>query len=193
MLLNGSQARRSPAIGAALLALSLCGPATAQTCEPGELRVLVKDSQEAPIYDAKVRLGTDATVFGTQSTPASGIAEFVQVPCGSWTAKATKDGFEDSSLTVEIKGEPAAEVTVTMNPKINRSTLEVTDTPPPVEQSSSQNYELHPSEVKTLPTNPATVSDALPLVPGVVRSPGGELKLDGPGSSVVRWWSIRAT
>lgn len=50
-----------------------------------------------------------------------------------------------------------------------------------VEQSSSQNYELHPAEVKTLPTNPATVSDVLPLVPGVVRTPGGELKLDGSG------------
>jgi len=166
---------------AVVLGLSLCALATAQTCEPVELRVLVKDSQEAPIYDAKVRLGRNATEFAAQATPASGLAEFENVPCGAWAVKATKDGFEDSSLSVEITGEPTAEVIVTMNPKINRSTLEVTDTPPPVEQSSSQNYELHPSEVKTLPTNPATVSDALPLVPGVVRSPGGELKLDGSG------------
>jgi hypothetical protein len=179
--LRRGQTRRSPAVGAAILALSLCALASAQTCQPGELRVLVKDSQEAPIYDAKVRLGRDATEFATQSTPASGLAEFENVPCGAWTIKATKDGFEDSSLSVEITGEPTADVIVTMNPKISRSTLEVTDTPPPVEQSSSQNYELHPSEVKTLPTNPATVSDVLPLVPGVVRSPGGELKLDGSG------------
>ena len=90
----------------------------------------------------------------TQATPASGLAEFEQVPCGAWTVKATKDGFEDSSLAVEITSDSAAEVIVTMNPKINRSTLEVTDTPPPVDQSSSQNYELHPSEVK----NPADES-----------------------------------
>ena len=48
-------------------------------------------------------------------------------------------------------------------------------------QSASQNYELHPAEVKTLPANPATVDDTLPLVPGIVRSPTGELKLDGSG------------
>src|SRR5205085_479310 len=37
------------------------------------------------------------------------------------------------------------------------------------------------AQVKTLPTNPATVSDALPLVPGVVRAPNGELIIDGSG------------
>jgi hypothetical protein len=64
---------------------------------------------------------------------------------------------------------------------MNRSSLDVTDTPPPVAQSSSQNYELKPAEVKSLPTNPATISDALPLVPGVVRAANGELKIDGSG------------
>ncbi len=35
--------------------------------------------------------------------------------------------------------------------------------------------------MKNLPTNPATISDALPLAPGVVRSTDGELKIDGSG------------
>ena len=50
-----------------------------------------------------------------------------------------------------------------------------------MEETSSRNYELRPDEVKTLPSNPATISDVLPLVPGVVRSPNGELLLDGSG------------
>ena len=54
-----------------------------------------------------------------------------------------------------------------MNPQVNRSSVDVSaSTAAPVEQSASQNYELHPDEVKTLPSNPATVGDALPLVPG---------------------------
>ncbi len=61
------------------------------------------------------------------------------------------------------------------------SSVDVKDTAPPVEQSSSQKTEVRPAEVKTLPTNPATVTDTLPLVPGVVRSPDGELKIDGTG------------
>src|SRR6202022_4702566 len=34
---------------------------------------------------------------------------------------------------------------------------------------------------KELPSRPATVADALPLVPGVVRSPGGGLQISGSG------------
>src|SRR5580698_10253176 len=89
--LRRCQTRRSPAVCATILALFLSILANAQTCQPGELRVLVKDSQEAPIYDAKVRLGTDTSEFATQPTPASGIAEFEQVPCSAWTVKVTKD------------------------------------------------------------------------------------------------------
>jgi hypothetical protein len=169
------------ALGACLMLLG-CVSARAQNCAPGELRVLVKDSQAAAIYNARVRLGSDSVELAVQATPASGVAEFEKIPCGHWTVRSTKDGFDDGVLTVDITGEPALEITLTMNPQTNRTSLDVNAGPPPaVEQSSSQNYELHPAEVKNLPSNPATVSDALPLVPGVVRSPNGELKLDGSG------------
>jgi len=164
-----------------MLALIACSAAAAQICPPGDLRVFVKDSQEAPIFDAAVRVASDAGELATKPTPASGFVEFANVPCGRWSVKASKEGFDDATVAVEIKGDPAVEAALTMNPQMNRSSMNVTDTPPPVEQSSSQNYELRPGEVKELPGNPATVSDALPLVPGVVRAPTGELKLDGSG------------
>jgi hypothetical protein len=162
--------------------LLLPAAAPAQTCLPGELRIFVKDSQEAPIFDARVRVSTDVTEAGVHQTPATGIADFETVPCGAWTVRASKEGFEDSIATAQIAGPGVVELSLTLNPQINKSSVDVTDTPaPPVAQSASQNYELHPAEVKTLPGNPATVDDALPLVPGVVRSPLGELKLDGSG------------
>ncbi len=165
-----------------LLVLGCCASASAQVCLPGDLRVLVKDSQEAAIFDAKVRIGSDAVQVDSQQSQASGLAEFEKIPCGTWTVKATKEGFEDSLVTIEVKGDASGEITVTMNPQTSRSSVDVKGTlDAPVDQSSSQNYELHPSDVKNLPSNPATVADALPLVPGVVRSPNGELKLDGSG------------
>jgi hypothetical protein len=167
-----------------LLVLCSCGTVRAQTCPPGELRVLVKDSQEGPIYGAKVRVGSDSAEVATDTTPASGQADFPRVPCGMWIVKATKEGFEDSSAAYVVTGEDAgaSEITLTLNPQTSRSSVDVSaSTPAPVEQSSSQNYELHPDDVKTLPSNPATISDVLPLVPGVVRAPNGELKLDGSG------------
>ncbi len=163
------------------IVLAMALPAVAQTCLPGEVRVVVKDSQESPVFDAKVRLGSDSEEIATQQTQTSGLADLIRVPCGTWTVKASKLGFDDSSASVEVKSEAVLEISLILNPQMNKSSVDVTDTPPPVEQSSSQNYELKPAEVKSLPTNPATISDALPLVPGVVRAQNGELKLDGSG------------
>ena len=179
--------RRPAEIGLWRLALLAILPglagfrAAGQTCQSGELRVFVKDSQESPIYAAQVRVGSPTVDVGVQTTPTTGVAEFQKVPCGSWTVRASKEGFEDSAATVQIVGAPFFEISLTLNPQIAHSSVEVTDTPPPVEQTASQNYELHPTEVKTLPMNPATVADTLPLVPGVVRAQNGDLKIDGSG------------
>ena len=96
---NTGMRRRMDAIFAGLLILCACAAVKAQTCEPGELRVLVKDSQEAPIYSAKVRVGSDATEVATQTTQTSGVTEFEHVPCGAWSVKATKDGFDGRIFT----------------------------------------------------------------------------------------------
>lgn len=159
-----------------LLALASVASLEAQTCQ-GELRVLVKDSQEAPIFDAKVAAGNLIL-----ATPASGVADFPSLPCGSLAVSAGKAGFADSTATARIAADAPAEIALTMNPQANQSRMNVSESlPKPVEQSSSQNHELRPAEVEGLPSRPVTVSDALPLVPGVVRSPEGELKLDGSG------------
>jgi outer membrane receptor for ferrienterochelin and colicin len=50
-----------------------------------------------------------------------------------------------------------------------------------VEQTSSTATNLNPQEAKSLPYRPATVTDTLPLVPGVVRGSDGEIKIEGGG------------
>ena len=146
-----------------------------------ELRVIVKDSQESLIYNAQVSVKSADAEIGLQATPAQGRADFKAVPCGTFTIRASKAGFEDAVATVVTGPDPIVEVNITLNPQISNQRLDVSDTPPPVEQSSSQNYELHPAEVRNLPVNPRNVTDALPLVPGVLRAQNGELKLDGSG------------
>jgi hypothetical protein len=49
------------------------------------------------------------------------------------------------------------------------------------EQTSSTETNLKPQEVKSLPYRPATVTDTLPLVPGIVRGSDGEIKIEGSG------------
>ena len=49
----------------------------------------------------------------------------------------------------------------------------------PVDSGSSATVELPTDQVKELPSRPATVADALPMVPGVVRKPDGGLEISG--------------
>lgn len=154
----------------------------AQTCSPGELRVIVIDSQESPVYDAGVTLDSKTVVFGNQSTEATGLADFLKIPCGSWNITVAAAGFDDATRTVEIAGEARVEVRIILVPKMQTASVDVQDTAPPlVEQGASENNQVRPAEVQTLPANPATVNDTLPLVPGVVRDRNGELKIDGTG------------
>jgi len=149
---------------------------SSQTCAPGELRVFVLDSQQGPVFDAQCKIGIEERLTGTQ-----GVVDFKNVPCGPVTVTASKEGFQPAVKIVQMASGANLEVTLILNPKMQRDSVDVTETAPPVEQSSSVTNELRPTEVKTLPANPATISDTLPLVPGVVRTADGELKIDGTG------------
>ena len=76
--------------------------AQAQACKPGELRVFVLDSQQAPIFEAKVRVGQSASSLPENLTPALGTVDFENVPCGEWNVTAAKEGFEAASKTIRI-------------------------------------------------------------------------------------------
>jgi len=64
---------------------------------------------------------------------------------------------------------------------IRHDTVEVHDTVPVVPASSSAATSVKPADVKDLPSRPTTVNDALPLLPGIVRSPTGGLRINGSG------------
>ena len=167
---------------APLTLLLVCFPGLrAQTCLPGEVRVVVIDSQESPVFNAQVSLSSDPTAPASRSTQTSGLADFQGLPCGAWSISVQAEGFEAAARKVEIASGANIEIRIILTPRIHTESIDVKETAPTVEQSSSQNYELKPAEVKKLPTNPSTVNDTLPLVPGVVRDQKGELKIDGSG------------
>ncbi|MDP9115109.1 MAG: Plug and carboxypeptidase regulatory-like domain-containing protein, partial [Acidobacteriota bacterium] len=153
----------------------------AQTCAPGELRVFVVDSQAGPIFDASVRIAAGQETLREASTLSLGAVDFPSLPCGALTVTATKDGFELSTRPVTVTNASHGEITLRMTPQAQRSSVDVTATAGAIEQTSSQSSEVRPSEVKVLPTNPASVAEVLPLVPGIVRSAEGELSINGSG------------
>ena len=167
-------------IAATLLFVAARG-LSAQTCASGELRVIVLDSQESPVFNADVAVASDAASLESRSTQTLGVADFRKIPCGAWTVTVSKDGFDTTTRNVQIANSANLEIQLVLTPKMQVTSVDVVESAPPVEQSASENNEVHPNEVKELPTNPATVNDTLPLVPGIVRSQNGELKIDGSG------------
>lgn len=154
---------------------------SAQNCVPGELRIFVFDSQQAPVFEAQVHLASGVTSLANRGTGTEGFADFAGVPCGSWDITASKEGFETIMASIQLTSAANRELSLVLTPKRQSTSIDVTETEPPVEQSPAASNELHPVDVQSLPTNPATVLDALPLEPGVVRGADGELRIDGAG------------
>ncbi len=173
--------RRSQlALAAILLALGvrLC----AQACVPGELRVFVVDSDEAPIAAAEVHMISADEALPNRPTDTEGFAAFTGVGCGSWSVTASKEGFETTSNSILMESGGGQELTLFLNPKRQSTNVNVSATQPPVDRSPAQNNQLRRADVKPLPGNPATINDFLPLEPSIVRTPDGEVRIDGAGA-----------
>lgn len=99
---------------------------------------------------------------------------------GRVAIRAKKEGFLTATFEVEIKG-PNVSVEIMLVPKLTRTEqVEVhADAGPGDSQTKEPVTELKPAKTKNLPNRPATVADALPLVPGVTRSGDGQLAIDG--------------
>jgi hypothetical protein len=101
---------------------------------------------------------------------------------GQYTIRAAVPGFEPIDRIVRVEG-PATtnlEIVVSQAAKHHES-VEVKDTVSPVESGSSMPQTLPVDAAKEVPSRPATVADALPLIPGITRSPGGGLQISGAG------------
>jgi hypothetical protein len=148
-----------------------------------KIEVTVIDQSNLPVPDAGVRLKRGAEVLSTISTDEAGHAVFADLKPGRYTVTAVKDGFEPVEKNdFELSALMPGIIEFTIVPSAARKvSVEVSDTISPLEEGSSPPSSLSTLETKDTPTRPATVSDALPMLPGITRSPGGGLQLSGSG------------
>src|SRR5262249_19359925 len=179
--------KRLPSVISVLLSVALAAslsiPATAQQPIPqATIRVTTVDAAEKPIEGVKLELKTNGRVVATATTDQKGEGLFPNVAPGTYEAVASKDGLETlNQPDIVIKNNEPVELMFTLGPKAE--VKEVVDvkagTDIPTEQGASPPTSLDRTDLKNVPGKPATVAEALPLVPGVVRTPTGELKISG--------------
>jgi hypothetical protein len=156
----------------------------AQQTRTAVLRVSATDEADKPVAGALIEAKLKGLVTATATTNEKGEAEFARLAPGTYEVVVSKESFEPLTQSeVALTAGTAIEVKFTMIPKLQlKDVVNVqAGADVSVEKIASPADQLRPATVKNIPSHPATVKDTLPLVPGVVRSSEGEIKIAGTG------------
>src|SRR5262245_2341044 len=176
---------------AALLLLFSIVAQGQQSNQPGQpsqsllIRIIAQDEANKPVYGVEVQIKRGAEVISAIVTDEKGEAAATNLAPGKYEVVVSKEGFETRAQQDVTLIAAAVEVKFTLVPKIALSDkVDISASASAavaLEQTASVATELQAAQVKNLPSKPTTFSDALPLVPGVIRSPQGEIKISGSG------------
>jgi hypothetical protein len=144
--------------------------------------VSVIDTAHLPVAGARLQLRAGEATVAAAETDENGQATFANLAPAHYTLVASKDGLEQlehPEIDVDGAGTANVSVIVTMAVMGRHEAVDVEESTAPIDQGATVPTRLPPQAVRELPSRPATVAEALPLVPGVVRKPDGALQISG--------------
>jgi hypothetical protein len=143
------------------------------------LAVSVVDSSGQPVAGVELQLHLGHAPVSRTQTDSQGRATFSALPAGRYEITAVKANFETvRKPDLSLAPNAAISLELTLVPTITHAeTVEVHSSTSAVEEVAATPATLTAVAARDLPSQPATVSDALPMIPGVVREPGGGLMI----------------
>ncbi|MGH9802207.1 MAG: carboxypeptidase regulatory-like domain-containing protein, partial [Blastocatellia bacterium] len=175
------------AIASLMLCLISIGAFGQQTQVRTRIRVVTQDEAGQPVAGVAIQIKLKSDILSTITSDEKGEAVAANFPPGTYEITVSKDGFQsrtqgkvdlNTGLEVEIKFVMVARIFVKDEVNVTANT---SDNPP--EQTSSTPIELQRVTLRELPLPASSVKDALPLIPGVVRSQQGEIRISGTGEN----------
>jgi 5-hydroxyisourate hydrolase-like protein (transthyretin family) len=146
------------------------------------IQIVTLDEAGKPVAGVLVEVKKSGTTLATATTDANGTAELPNLKAGTYEVAVSKAAFETlTQADVILAATSPVRVEFVMIPKVELKaavSISASDDEKVV-QAASTPAELQRATVKDSAIKPATVTDTLPLVPGVVRSPEGEIKISG--------------
>jgi hypothetical protein len=151
--------------------------------DKGALLITLRNDHGDPISEAKANLLSTAGRTYSGKPDSRGVCRFTDLEIGPYQITVSAEGFADLTATAIVKpGEEVSVEAILTAPARQTDSITVQGGSATLtEQGSSPPYALHREEVRNLPERPATVLDVLPLAPGVIRLPDGQLRLMGSG------------
>jgi len=183
---------RKAVIGAFLLCMAIgCVPSTSGADVRTDVRtwvinLSVIDEKNLPVPDAAVELRLRDKPVSTSTSDSTGKATLrVDLPA-TYSLGIQKNGYLPSETALAVKEENASpnidiDVVLSAVPLSQQSVEVKGEAPNPITESSSAPATLAPAQAKDTPLRPATLVDALPLIPGIVRGPDGSVRIAGFG------------
>jgi Carboxypeptidase regulatory-like domain/TonB-dependent Receptor Plug Domain len=148
------------------------------------LRIITIDQADKPVAGVRLELKRSGVLEATAVTNEKGEAEFLKTAPGTYQISVTKDGYETlTQADIVIAAGVPSEIQFIMVPKIvigeKVDVTATTATTTPLEQGASVSTDLQRQQVKDSAVRPTNVADTLPLVPGIIRTDQGQLKISG--------------
>jgi hypothetical protein len=171
---------------AILIFSNLANAQNAQS-QTGTVRGAVASSapgaQSYNIPGASLRLKIGTQVAETSANDA-GEYEFTKLSPGEYTLEATAEGFKTSSKTFAIRGGESLVENISLEVADITASVSVTSASENVQTTDAAptNTVKHDT-LQTLPLPNEQLLDALPLLPGVVRGPDGQIDMNGARAS----------
>ena len=148
----------------------------------GTVTVITSQGQANDLAGVEVRLSTRVPGSIPQSTLTGedGRYQFTHLAAGTYTLEVNQEGFQSSAQVIVLGQEESLIENITL--RINSVTQEIEvhgQTSEIVAQSAEMTSSLSSEQLDTLPLAQQKFTDALPLVPGVTRTPEGKLNFKG--------------
>ncbi len=153
-----------------------------QPAATATIRVIAQDEMEKAVAGVQVQLKGAGTVVTTAVTDEKGEALLANLLPGTYEIVVSQEAFETLTQSgIAATAGTLVEVKFTLVPKIKvKEEIRIEGSAvTPIEQGASPATSLQGAEAKQLPNKATQVSDALPMIPGVVRTYQGELKISG--------------
>jgi len=139
-----------------------------------DLKVTVVDPRSAVVAEAQVALypAAGSQVLGLQNSSAEGIAVFSGLEAGEYRVEVLAPGFAPRSVAVQIPGQSALEIQLTVAGPEQTVVVTATRTPVPVEESGASVALLDRQALEDM--QPIAANDAVRFLPGAVVNTAGQ-------------------
>jgi len=153
---------------------------SAQSATKPGILVSVMDGERHPLAGVTIEGRSASTLLCKAVTDVHGLAMLSD--CGSATGfrlTANLEGYVPATSSGSLQDRPAIEITLSRKTVVQQTIEVQADSQSALTESASSEAKLPIENATVTPLRPSTLVDALPLVPGVIRTPDGRVQIAG--------------